>query len=95
MPEMHFRIEWPSGEQQTCYSPSLVVMEYIEVGSTYDVDDFNSRCQTALQIASERVRDKFGFSCVLAQREAATIAAATARFRGQPGAKVKVLMFLE
>jgi uncharacterized repeat protein (TIGR04042 family) len=95
MPEMRFLIEWPSGEQQTCYSPSLVVKEHLEVGGSYEVDDFAARCQTALAIASERVREKFGFPCTMAQTEASRIAREAARFRGQPGTKVRVLKFIE
>ncbi|WP_437734028.1 MSMEG_0570 family nitrogen starvation response protein [Sorangium sp. So ce1335] len=95
MPEMRFVVEWPSGEQQVCYSPSLVVKEHIEVGESYDVDDFVARCRKALDIASERVLKKYGFPCSLARAEAARIAAAAARFRGQSGVKVRVVRFVE
>lgn len=95
MPEMRFVIEWPSGEQQVCYSPSLVVKEHLVVGEGYDVDDFLSRCRKALDIASDRVKERYGFPCSLAQVEAARITSAGERFRGVPGAKVKVLRFVE
>ena len=35
MPEMHFVVRWPDGDQSRCYSPSLVVRDYLEVGRTY------------------------------------------------------------
>ncbi|XXX76852.1 MSMEG_0570 family nitrogen starvation response protein [Sorangium sp. So ce134] len=95
MPEMRFVIEWPSGEQQVCYSPSLVVKEHLDVGESYPIDDFVSRCRRALDIASERVFKKYGFPCSLARAEAARIASAAARFHGQSGAKVRVLRFVE
>lgn len=95
MPEMRFVVEWPSGEQQVCYSPSLVVKEHIEVGASYDVDDFVARCRKALDLASERVRKKYGFPCSLARAEAARIASAAARFQGQSGVKVRVIRFVE
>lgn len=95
MPEMRFVIEWPSGEQQICYSPSLVVKEHLDVGESYDVDDFVSRCRRALGIASDRVFARYGFPCSLAQVEAARITSAGARFRDVPGAKVRVLRFVE
>jgi uncharacterized repeat protein (TIGR04042 family) len=95
MPEMRFQIEWPSGEQETYYSPSLVVKDYLAVGESYEVVDFAARCRTALDIASERVRAKYGFACSMAESEAARISAGAARFRGQPEAKVRVLEFVE
>ncbi len=95
MPEMRFVIEWPNGEQRTCYSPSLVVKDYLEVGGSYEVEDFAARCQTALDIASDRVRAKFGFPCTMARAEASQIAVEAARFRGRPGTLVRVLKFIE
>jgi uncharacterized repeat protein (TIGR04042 family) len=95
MPEMHFRIEWPGGEQQTCYSPSLVIKEYFQVGASYDVAEFARRCQEALAIASERVRNKYGYACGMAEVESERLAETAERFRGQPGAQVRVLEFIE
>lgn len=46
-----------------CYSPSLVVREYLEVGRTYPLADFMERSRTMLNIGSERVRAKFGYAC--------------------------------
>ena len=46
-----------------CYSPSLVVREYLEVGRGYALPDFMDRSRTMLNIGSERVRAKFGYAC--------------------------------
>lgn len=46
-----------------CYSPSLVVREYLEVGQVYPLGDFMERSRTMLNIGSERVRAKFGYAC--------------------------------
>ena len=54
MPEMHFVVRWPEGDDLRCYSPSLVVRDYLEVGRDYPVDEFIARCRTLLDIASER-----------------------------------------
>ena len=54
MPEMRFRIRWPDGTAETCYSPSLVIREHLSVGETYDVAEFMRRSRTALTIASDR-----------------------------------------
>ena len=73
MPEMHFRIRWPDGAEMRCYSPSLVVRDYLEVGRTYPLQDFLERSRTMLQIGSERVRAKYGFACSAAMDQLATI----------------------
>jgi uncharacterized repeat protein (TIGR04042 family) len=63
MPEMHFVVRWPDGDDQRCYSPSLIVREYLEVGHVYALPDFMDRSRTMLNIGSERVRAKFGYAC--------------------------------
>ncbi len=66
MPEMHFRVKWPDGHVQECYSPSYIIEEYLVEGSDYDVDDFVARVRDALNIASERVFARYGFACTSA-----------------------------
>ncbi|MDT4998217.1 MAG: hypothetical protein QOK12_322 [Mycobacterium sp.] len=63
MPEMTFDVQWPDGRVQRCYSPSLVMHDYLSAGTDYTVADFLDRSGKALQEASERVRAKFGFAC--------------------------------
>ena len=63
MPEMHFRVRFPNGATINCYSPSYVIEDYLSEGLSYAVPDFLERTQTALNIASERVRERYGFSC--------------------------------
>ena len=63
MPEMHFRVRFPNGETVDCYSPSYVIEDYLNEGQSYAVSDFLTRARTALGIASERVRVRYGFSC--------------------------------
>ncbi len=63
MPEMHFRVEWPNGHVDRCYSPSYIVEEHLTVGESYSVTEFVARTRTALQIASDRVPAKYGFAC--------------------------------
>jgi uncharacterized repeat protein (TIGR04042 family) len=63
MPEMHFTVRWPDGQESRCYSPSLVVREYLEVGRIYALPDFMDRSRTMLSIGSERVRAKYGYAC--------------------------------
>jgi uncharacterized repeat protein (TIGR04042 family) len=80
MPEMSFHIRWPDGVTEQCYSPSLVIKEHLAVGEAYTVADFMQRSRTALTIASDRVREKYGFACARAMRQLATLESAAARF---------------
>jgi putative flavoprotein involved in K+ transport len=63
MPEMHFRVRFPNGATMDCYSPSYVVEDYLSEGLSYSVPDFLERTREALNIASDRVRERYGFSC--------------------------------
>ena len=56
MPEMTFQVRWPDGSEVSCYSPSLVMHDYLDRGAVYSVDEFVSRSSAALDLASERVR---------------------------------------
>lgn len=63
MPEVHFVVRWPSGEEERCYSPSTIILEHLEVGPRYTVSEFLERTRTALEAASERVRARYGYAC--------------------------------
>jgi len=82
MPEMHFSVRWPDGAEMRCYSPSLVVREYLEVGARYTIADFMERSRTMLNIGSERVRAKYGFACSAAMDQLATLEERAAGFDG-------------
>jgi uncharacterized repeat protein (TIGR04042 family) len=75
MPEMHFVIRWPDGVETRCYSPSLVVREYLEVGRSYALADFLERSRTMLHIGAERVKAKYGFYCTAAVEQLADLEA--------------------
>ena len=59
MPEMRFRVSWPDGSSETCYSPSLVIKDYFAVGQSYALAEFLTRSRTALKVASDRVQAKY------------------------------------
>jgi putative flavoprotein involved in K+ transport len=63
MPEMHFRVRWPHGIVEDCYSPSTVVERYLTPGQSYPIEDFVARARVALNLASERVQARYGFAC--------------------------------
>ena len=95
MPEMQFRVRWPDKTVSSCYSPSLVVKEYLQVGQSYPLDDFLRRSREALNIASERVKQKYGFYCTGAMGQLAEIDETAARFAGDADAQVVVEAFDE
>ena len=80
MPVMHFRVRWPDQTESRCYSPSLVVEDFLAPGITYPLGEFVDRSREALGIASERVRAKYGFACSQAMDQLAEIEHIAARF---------------
>ena len=95
MPEMHFRVRWPDGAVETCYSPSLVIKDFFQPGETYPLTDFLARSRTALKIASDRVEAKHGFPCTRALGQLVRIEVACANFAASPEADVRVECFQE
>jgi uncharacterized repeat protein (TIGR04042 family) len=93
MPEMRFVIRWPDGVVESCYSPSLVIQEFFAPGESYLLADFVDRSRTALNIASERVKAKYGHACSRAAAQLARIEAAAKTFADLPEARVAVDSF--
>ena len=93
MPEMLFHVRWPDATETACYSPSLVIRDFLEPGRSYPLEDFLQRSREALGIASERVRAKYGFPCSRAMGQLAAIEARAASFAAQPDATVAVTRF--
>ena len=95
MPEMLFHIRWPDGTTERCYSPSLVIRDHLEAGATYHLTEFMRRSRTALTIASDRVREKYGFACSRAMGQLAKLEAAAKRFDAASDGGVTVTSFHE
>ncbi len=95
MPEMRFRIRWPDGRRETCYSPSLVIKDYFVPGRDYPVEDFVAKSREALTIASDRVQARYGFPCSLALGQLREIEASASLQRRDAGAAVLVEAFEE
>ncbi len=93
MPVMHFQVRWPDASETRCYSPSLVVQDFLAPGQRYALEDFLQRTRDALSIASERVRAKYGFACSQAMDQLAEIAHIAARFADTADAEVTVVAF--
>lgn len=90
MPELYFHVRWPDGKTQRCYSPSTVIEDHLTTGGVYELGDFVERSQTALGIASDRVREKYGFACTGASDQLALIEETAATYASVDGAKVAV-----
>ncbi len=73
MPEVTFTVRLPDGEFRYCYSPSTIVKNYFEKGETIPASEFLEKSRKALTEASDRVRQKFGFSCTAASASLADI----------------------
>ncbi|CAN5795143.1 MSMEG_0570 family nitrogen starvation response protein [soil metagenome] len=93
MPAMHFHLRWPDASETRCYSPSLVIKDYFAPGTSYPLPDFMARSREALNIASDRVREKFGFACSMAMDQLAQIESTAERF--EAASRVEVLAFEE
>nr|WP_218886568.1 MSMEG_0570 family nitrogen starvation response protein [Kineococcus aurantiacus] len=84
---MTFTVRWPDDTVQRCYSPSLVVHDHLTAGRDYPVEEFTTRCRTALTEASDRVRARYGMACTSALAQLSDI---ERRAAGQTG-RVQVL----
>ena len=92
---MHFRVRLPDDSELNCYSPSLVIKDFLVPGQRYALDDFMSRSREALNIASERVRAKYGYACSSAMDQLAELEAHAQRFGDVPDAQIEVIGFQE
>lgn len=93
MPEMHFRVRWPDDSTSDCYSPSSVIRDYFQAGQRYALPDFVDRSRTALNLASDRVRAKYGYACSSAMDQLARIELIASSFSGehQPSVLVEAI----
>lgn len=94
MPEMRFRVRWPDQSISLCYSPSQVIKDFFKPGEAYELEDFIARSRAALQIAGERVRQKYGYSCSSAMSQLDEIETIAARFADAEDPKVWVEEFI-
>ncbi len=79
MPEVSFRIRWPDGAEENCYSPSTIIRAHLSARGKYTVSEFLRRSQAGLDDASRRVQAQIGRRCAWADAQSARIAATAAR----------------
>jgi len=70
-----------------------VIRDHVAVGGAYPVEVFMHSMRTALEIASERVRQKYGFACSRAMDQLATLEQLATAHAGQDPGTVTVLAF--
>ena len=73
MPEVLFKVRWPDGGVETCYSPSTVIRDFYEVGRSYTLTEFLAASRDGLNAASDRVRMRYGSGCSRAMAQLAAI----------------------
>ena len=95
MPELIFHICWPDGSTEQCYSPSLVIKDFLSIGETYTMAEFLQRSRSALTLASDRVREKYGFACSRAMEQLARLESGAKRFDAAANGSVTVTSFHE
>lgn len=83
MPEVTFRVRWPDGAEEACYSPSTAIRDHLNAGRSYALSDFLARSTAGLDHAARRVEAKFGFRCTSADAQADRIKARAAAFSPQ------------
>ena len=93
MPEINFQIQWPDGTKQNCYSPSLVVEQYFSPGETYELAEFVEKSRTALNIASDRVKEAYGFPCSRALEQLKQIEDKASKYQNLTTPKVLFIDF--
>lgn len=74
MPSVNFSIIWPDGDKASYYSPSTIIHDYIKNPHFYELESFKRLCDDALNAASERVYQRFGYYCSAASDEKEKIA---------------------
>ena len=95
MPEINFKIQWSDGTEQTCYSPSLVVKKYFTPETEYQINEFVEKSRTALNTASDRVKEAYGFPCGRALGQLKQIETKALEYKDLPEAKVLFIKFIE
>jgi len=73
MPELTFRLRWPDASETVNYSPSTIIKNYFNEGTSYEMTDFLERARRALHAASARVEQTYGHPCARAQHSLASI----------------------
>ena len=92
MPETYLKVQLPDEKEETIYSPSTIIKEYFEKAAVMSLDEFQSSCSKALNHASKRVYERFGYECTSAMGELARVNSLVEKIKSNavPGEELKV-----
>jgi uncharacterized repeat protein (TIGR04042 family) len=91
MPAVNFKIRWPNGKEALGYSPSTVIYEHLKEGVSYPLPEFLERIESALNNASERVKQVKGFYCSSAMDTLSSLKGQASYFEALENGPVEVL----
>lgn len=91
MPIIRYIVRWPDGAESDCYSPSVVIQDYLQAGQEYVLDDFVERIRNATAMANDRVQARFGFVCWSANDQLRQIEIRARSFADRMHARVHVV----
>ncbi len=91
MPAINFKVRWPDGSEDNCYSPSTVLHEHFKTGDQMSVSEFTKKAEQALGAASHRVQQKFGYFCSSAMDQLSAIKMKSQRFEDADTEQVKII----
>ncbi len=91
MPAIHFTVRWPDGSEEQCYSPSTVVREHFKPGEQMSLTTFVNTAETALDSASHRVQQKFGYFCSSAMDQLSRIKMQACKFDDPDNQQVDII----
>jgi len=91
MPERILIVKWPDSQQQKIYSPSSIISTYFNAGDQFEVQDFLNKSMEALQHASHRVEEKYGYACSSAMSSIEMVISKANEFSVENQGKVEVL----
>lgn len=73
MPETYLRVQLPDNKEEIIYSPSTIITQYFQKATEISLDEFQNQCSKALNHASKRVYERFGYECTSAMGELARV----------------------
>ena len=91
MPAINFNIRWPDGSEDNCYSPSTVIREHFTEGDTLPLREFVAKAEIALDAASNRVEQKYGYFCSSAMDQLSAIKAKAAGYSDADNPTIEIL----
>lgn len=92
MPETYLRVQLPDEKEEVIYSPSTIITQYFEKATVISLDDFQSQCTAALNHASKRVYERFGYECTSAMGELARVNHLVEKIKSNAGPTDKLLV---